>query len=122
MVHTLANTRRGRFDPRPLYAYHEDAGIGPRGALAGQWATILQVRALARRGVLQRNAALAAAQAGRYARIAGLLPFLLWPRAYQRTLGLRKKYPALTAPLPAADGAFLAECARLFPLPNPAAP
>jgi glycosyltransferase involved in cell wall biosynthesis len=121
MVHTLANTRHGRFDPRPLYVYHEDAGIGPRGALAGHWAAFVQVRALARRRVLRRNFSLLAAQAGRGGRILGLLPFLLWPRGYQKTLGLRKKYPALTEPLPDADRAFIAECARLFPMKNPAA-
>lgn len=115
MVLTLANTRRGFFCEQPLYIYHENAGIRLGGAFASHYYALKQTRALARRGVLTRGAALGRAQAGRWAKLAGLLPFFLWPPAYQWTLRRRANLENGASLLTADARTFVAECAQRFP-------
>lgn len=117
MVLTLANTASGMFCKEPLYAYHEAAGITPRAAWQSNWFALAQLRALTRTGVLRRSAGLRRLKLERLRSLVGLLPFLVWPRAYEKTLRWRARYAAGAQPLDAAGRAFIAECARLFPLP-----
>lgn len=117
MVLTLANTRRGSFHERPLYVYHENAGVGVRAAFIGHYYAVKQIRALARKGVLRRGAALTRTQFVRWAKLAGLLPFFLWPRAYLHTLRARTTASRGVESLTAEERAFIAECARRFPRP-----
>lgn len=117
MVLTLANTARGMFCKEPLYAYQEAAGITAGAAWASNWAALAQLRALTRAGVLRRSAGLRRLKWERLRSLVGLLPFLLWPRAYAKTLRRRANFSAGAQPLDAAGRAFLAECARRFPLP-----
>ncbi|MBL9188117.1 MAG: glycosyltransferase family 2 protein [Opitutaceae bacterium] len=121
MVLTLANTARGVFCKEPLYAYHEAASITPGAAWRSNWSALGQIRALARAGVLTRSAGLRRLKRERVARLIGLLPFLIWPRAYEKTLRRRENFAAGAQPLEAAGRAFIAECARRFPL-KPIAP
>ena len=121
MVLTLANTRRGFFCAQPLYIYHENANVGVSDAFAGHYCALKQIRALARKGVLTRGAALTRAQLGRGAKLAGLLPFFLWPPAYRRTLRARANVANGTERLSAEAQAFIVECAQRFPRPGSAA-
>lgn len=118
MVLTLANTRRGFYCEQPLYIYHENAGIRLGGAFASHYYALKQIRTLARQGVLTRGAALTRAQLGRWAKLAGLLPFFLWPRAYLQTLRVRARASHGAGRLSAEERAFIAECAQRFPRPG----
>ena len=115
MVLTLANTRRGFFCDEPLYLYHENASIGLRGAFWSQYFALKQLRALARQGVLTRGPAVMRAQVTRGLKLAGLLPFFLWPPAYQRTLRRRANREDGASMLTAEVRAYIAECALRFP-------
>lgn len=118
MVLTLANTRRGYFCEQPLYVYHENASVGVKDAFVGHYYALRQIHALARKGVLKRGVALTRAQLGRWAKLAGLLPFFLWPRAYLQTLRARAKASHGAGRLTAEERAFIAECAQRFPRPG----
>ncbi|MDP3071640.1 MAG: glycosyltransferase family 2 protein [Opitutaceae bacterium] len=119
MVLTLANTARGVFCPEPLYAYHEAAGITPAAAWRSNWSALAQIRGLVRAGVLRRSPGLRRLKRDRWASLIGLLPFLLWPRAYEKTLRRRANFSAGVQPMDDAGRAFIAEGARLFPLNAP---
>lgn len=121
MVLTLANTARGVFSTEPLYAYHEAAGITAAAAWRSNWSALTQIRSLTRRGVLAPTAGVRRLQRERVTSLIGLLPFLLWPRAYERSLRRRANFDAGAQPLDAAGRAFIAECARRFPLNRSAA-
>ncbi len=117
MVLTLANTKRGVFCKEPFYVYDEAAGITPRAAWQSHRAALAQLKALTKTGVLRRTAGLRRMRWGRVARMAGLLPFFVWPRAYGETLRRRANFSEGAQPLDEAGRAFIAECARLFPMP-----
>lgn len=113
MVLTMANTRRGRWCQEPLYAYHENASIGPVSAFWSQHYALKQWRTLTRQGVLPRSPALGRARLARYFKMIGLLPFLPFPKAYRRTLALRANHGV--GAIDEAGRAFIAECARRYP-------
>lgn len=115
MVLTLANTRRGFFSDEPLYLYHENASIGLTGAFWSQYYALKQLRTLVRQRVLMRGAAVTRTQAIRCAKLFGLLPFFLWPRAYLQTLRARARASHGAGRLTAEERAFIAECAQRFP-------
>ncbi len=119
MVLTMANTRRGRCCEEPLYAYHENASIGPVAAFWSHHYALKQWRTLSRQGVLPRSPALARARLARYFKMIGLLPFLPFPKAYRRTLALRANHDE--GAIDSAGRAFIAECAQRFPRPGSAA-
>ena len=116
MVLTMANTRRGRWCQEPLYAYHENASIGPVSAFWSHHYALKQLRTLTRQGVLPRSPALGRARLARYLKMLGLLLFLPFPRAYRRTLALRANHDA--GAFDEVGRAFIAECARRFPCPD----
>ncbi|MEO6243803.1 MAG: glycosyltransferase [Opitutaceae bacterium] len=120
MVLTIANTRSGDFAEEPLYVYHENASTRLRDAFWSQHSARKQLLALERAGTLPRSAGLKKMQSARFWKMVGLLPFFLWPVAYRKTLGWRSSHDGTLAQLSADDRAFIAECARLFPLTPPA--
>ena len=117
LVYTIANNYNGEFHVQPLYVYHESANAALFDALQGQYYFYKQIGELVDSGALRHGSEMALIRAARVAKMAGLLPFFLFPPMYRLTLRWRANYRwGRIEALEPNRTEFVREAARLWPL------